>query len=205
MLPSPTWNCTRSEPSTELFNRARVLQEQPDAPAAPPLTCTFRDFVALEQQAEQSEECQRFWRDQLQAAPAVRLPRSAGAPAPNADARETEDATGVGLVSVAISTEVIDGLRRFTHVWWEGPIGCGKSPTLAAMGLYALAWDNEFGAQVYSLAATYSQARIVLADVCPVCFRGALRGRWPKRLRLPNTTTRALESPRRSPASSSSA
>jgi amino acid adenylation domain-containing protein len=91
---------------TELFNRARVLQEQPDAPAAPPLTCTFRDFVALEQQAEQSETCQQFWRDQLNAAPAVRLPRS-GATGTSGD--------GVGLVQVPIPTEVIDGLRRFTR------------------------------------------------------------------------------------------
>ncbi|HEV8316459.1 MAG TPA: amino acid adenylation domain-containing protein, partial [Vicinamibacterales bacterium] len=98
---------------TELFNRARVLQDQPDAPAAPPLTCTFRDFVALEQQAEQSEECQRFWRDQLQAAPAVRLPRLNRTSTSGPGAEDNDG--GVGIVQVPISTEVVDGLRRFTR------------------------------------------------------------------------------------------
>lgn len=52
-------------------------------------------------------------------------------------------------------------LRRFTDVWWEGAIGCGKSPTLAALGLYELLAGGEPGAEIYSCASTFSQARNV--------------------------------------------
>lgn len=53
------------------------------------------------------------------------------------------------------------GLRRFTDVYFEAAVGSGKSPLLAAIGLYGLIADGEQGAQVYSLASHYSQARIV--------------------------------------------
>jgi phage terminase large subunit-like protein len=51
--------------------------------------------------------------------------------------------------------------RRFTDVYWEGPIGCGKSPTLAALGIYSLIGGHQRDAQVYSLASTYQQAKVV--------------------------------------------
>jgi phage terminase large subunit-like protein len=53
------------------------------------------------------------------------------------------------------------GLRRFTDCYFEGAIGSGKSPMLAAIGLYGLMADGERGAQVYSLASTFGQARVV--------------------------------------------
>ena len=53
------------------------------------------------------------------------------------------------------------GFRRFTDAWLEGAIGAGKSPLLAGIGLYGLMMDGEPGAQVYSLASNYGQARIV--------------------------------------------
>lgn len=53
------------------------------------------------------------------------------------------------------------GLRRFTDVYFESAVGAGKSPLLAAIGLYGLIGDHERGAEVYSLASTFSQARIV--------------------------------------------
>jgi phage terminase large subunit-like protein len=53
------------------------------------------------------------------------------------------------------------GLRRFTDCYFEAAIGAGKSPLLAAIGLYGLMADGEAGAQVYSLASTYGQARVV--------------------------------------------
>jgi len=53
------------------------------------------------------------------------------------------------------------GLLRFTECYWEGAVGCGKSPTLAALGLYALIGQGALGAQVYSFASDYSQARVV--------------------------------------------
>lgn len=53
------------------------------------------------------------------------------------------------------------GLRRFTDAYLEGAIGSGKSPLLAALGLYGLMADGEEGAQVYSLASSFGQARVV--------------------------------------------
>lgn len=53
------------------------------------------------------------------------------------------------------------GQRRFTDCYWEAAVGAGKSPLLAALGLYGLMADGEQGAQIYSLASTYAQARIV--------------------------------------------
>ena len=53
------------------------------------------------------------------------------------------------------------GYRRFSQVWFEAAAGAGKSPLLAALGLYGLMADNEPGAQVYSVASNFSQARVV--------------------------------------------
>jgi phage terminase large subunit-like protein len=52
-------------------------------------------------------------------------------------------------------------LRRFTDCYFEGAVGSGKSPLLAALGLYGLMADGEQGAQVYSLASSFGQARVV--------------------------------------------
>lgn len=53
------------------------------------------------------------------------------------------------------------GHRRFSQVWIEAAIGAGKSPLLAGLGLYGLMADGEAGAQVYSVAGEYDQARVV--------------------------------------------
>lgn len=53
------------------------------------------------------------------------------------------------------------GLRRFSKVYWEGPIGCGKSPILAALGIYELVAGGEPGAALFSVASNFKQARIV--------------------------------------------
>lgn len=52
-------------------------------------------------------------------------------------------------------------LRRFTDVYWEGAVGCGKSPTLAMLGLYGLMADGEAGAQVWSCSSSYVQSLAV--------------------------------------------
>ena len=52
-------------------------------------------------------------------------------------------------------------IRRFQHVYWEAACGAGKSPLLAAIGLYCTMADGQRGGQGFSLASTYSQARIV--------------------------------------------
>lgn len=63
------------------------------------------------------------------------------------------------------------GLRRFTDCYFEGAVGCGKSPLLAGLGLYGLIADNEAGAEVYSFASTFGQARVVFD--CAKKFIGA--------------------------------
>src|SRR5436305_769020 len=39
----------------------------------------------------------------------------------------------------------LTGLRRFQHVWIETAKGSGKTPLLAAIGIYLMAADNEVG------------------------------------------------------------
>jgi len=57
-----------------------------------------------------------------------------------------------------------DGKRRFRRVYIEVPRGNGKSALSSGVGLYMLAGDGEGGAEVYSLATTRDQARIVFGD-----------------------------------------
>lgn len=57
-----------------------------------------------------------------------------------------------------------DGKRRFRRVYIEVPRGNGKSALSSAIGLYMLTADGEGGAEVYSLATTRNQARIVFCD-----------------------------------------
>ena len=57
-----------------------------------------------------------------------------------------------------------DGKRRFRRSYIEVPRGNAKSTLSSAVGLYMLAADREGGAEVYSLATTRDQARIVFGD-----------------------------------------
>ena len=54
-----------------------------------------------------------------------------------------------------------DGLRRYRSVYEEVPRKNAKTTKLAAVGLYMLLADGEWGAEVYSAATTRDQARIV--------------------------------------------
>jgi phage terminase large subunit-like protein len=54
-----------------------------------------------------------------------------------------------------------DGTRRFRSVYEEVPRKNAKTTKLAGIGLYMLAADGEFGAEVYSAATTRDQAKIV--------------------------------------------
>lgn len=56
------------------------------------------------------------------------------------------------------------GFRRFRRTYIEVPRGNGKSAISSAIGLYALANDDEGGAEVYSFATTRDQAKIVFGD-----------------------------------------
>ena len=57
-----------------------------------------------------------------------------------------------------------DGKRRFRRSYIEVPRGNAKSTLSSALALYMLTADGEGGAEVYSLATTRDQARIVFGD-----------------------------------------
>lgn len=57
-----------------------------------------------------------------------------------------------------------DGKRRFRRGYTEVPRGNAKSTLSSGIGLYMLMADGEGGAEVYSLATTRDQARIVFGD-----------------------------------------
>jgi phage terminase large subunit-like protein len=65
------------------------------------------------------------------------------------------------LVSVFGWVSKVTGKRRFRKVYIEVPRGNAKSTLSAGVGLYCLAADGEAGAEVYSVATTKDQARIV--------------------------------------------
>jgi phage terminase large subunit-like protein len=66
-----------------------------------------------------------------------------------------------------------DGKRRFRRSYIEVPRGNAKSTLSSAIGLYMLAADGEGGAEVYSLATTRDQARIVFGDAQMMARRSA--------------------------------
>lgn len=57
-----------------------------------------------------------------------------------------------------------DGFRRFRTAYIEAGKGCGKTPLLAGVGLYALTCDNEASAEVYAAAVKLEQAGIMFSD-----------------------------------------
>ncbi|MER2554704.1 MAG: terminase TerL endonuclease subunit [Thauera sp.] len=66
-----------------------------------------------------------------------------------------------------------DGKRRFRRAYVEVPRGSSKSTQSSALALYMLAADGEGGAEVYSLATTRDQARIVFGDAQTMARRSA--------------------------------
>ena len=72
-----------------------------------------------------------------------------------------------------------DGKRRFRRAYIEVPRGNAKSTLSSALALYMLAADGEGGAEVYSLATTRDQARIVFGDAQTMARQSAgFRGRF---------------------------
>lgn len=70
----------------------------------------------------------------------------------------------VFILSTVFGWVKADGTRRFRRSYIEVPRGNAKSTLSSAVGLYMLAADGEGGAEVYSLATTRDQARIVFGD-----------------------------------------
>lgn len=66
-----------------------------------------------------------------------------------------------------------DGKRRFRRVYIEVPRGNAKSTLSSGVALYMLTADGEGGAEVYSLATTRDQARIVFGDAQTMARRSA--------------------------------
>ena len=64
-----------------------------------------------------------------------------------------------------------DGTRRFRRVYLEVARKNAKSTLSSAVGLYALAGDDEEGAEVYALATTKDQAGIVWNDAAAMARR----------------------------------
>jgi len=60
--------------------------------------------------------------------------------------------------------KIADNLRRFKTAYIEEAKGNGKSPLAGGIGLYALGFDDESGAEVYSAAVTKEQAGIIFRD-----------------------------------------
>lgn len=69
-----------------------------------------------------------------------------------------EDWQVFGLASVFGWVDKAHGWRRFTEVYWEVPRKNGKTPMAAAVGLYMLAADGEYGAEVFAGATSKEQA-----------------------------------------------
>lgn len=93
---------------TELFERYFALLNGKHVPAEPPLSASYRDFVWLEREALQSEQCRDYWTTVLTGATGSRLPRR---PFTEADAEARE----VRRVEVQVSAEVSDGLKRLAQ------------------------------------------------------------------------------------------
>lgn len=70
----------------------------------------------------------------------------------------------VFILSTVFGWVKSDGKRRFRRSYIEVPRGNAKSTLSSGVALYMLAADGEGGAEVYSLATTRDQARIVFGD-----------------------------------------
>jgi amino acid adenylation domain-containing protein len=93
---------------TELFEHYFTLLNGKPVPAEPPLLASYRDFVWLEREALQAEECQSYWTTTLAGARASRLIRK---PFTRSDA----DAREVMRVQAQVSPEVSDGLKKLAQ------------------------------------------------------------------------------------------
>ncbi len=58
----------------------------------------------------------------------------------------------------------VQGRRRFREGYIEAGKGCGKTPLLAAIGLFGLVMDGERAAEIYAAAADQDQAMIMFRD-----------------------------------------
>ncbi|MDZ8189313.1 MAG: amino acid adenylation domain-containing protein, partial [Nostoc sp. ChiSLP02] len=93
---------------SELLKRYSSLLGEGVNYVDPPLSVTFRDFVALEQQALASTETQRYWSEKLNNSTFTKLPRWSSIPT-NTAIQE------IGEQEVTLSPEIFTGLKRLAQ------------------------------------------------------------------------------------------
>ncbi len=93
---------------TELFQHYFSLLNPEVQQIQLPPASSFRDFLALEQQAIASPECQRYWSEKLNDSTLTLLPRW-----PTKYRRETEQQ--VGMCEIPLSLEVSQGLKQLAN------------------------------------------------------------------------------------------
>ena len=89
----------------EIFDNYLALVKRGELPKRPPLTSTYRDFVKLERDALESEECRSYWRNKIEGHRTLSLPRT-----------ESENVSGLhDTYWVEIPDEVSTGLRDLSR------------------------------------------------------------------------------------------
>jgi aryl carrier-like protein len=94
---------------TELFEKYFFLLGKKVSPIQPPPANAFRNFVALQKQALQSKECQRYWMQKLHDSPTTTIPRQP------ISQRSAEEKSEVRVVQVPINSEVSQGLKNLAQ------------------------------------------------------------------------------------------
>jgi amino acid adenylation domain-containing protein len=93
---------------TELFRTYLSLASGADLAPEPPPETTFRDFVALEREARESEEFREYWAEKLAGSSPTLLPRVFADAKPGAPAQ-------VRVIDVPVSRETSQGLKRLAQ------------------------------------------------------------------------------------------
>jgi amino acid adenylation domain-containing protein len=93
---------------TEFFSRYLSLLGEEIDYVSPLLSVTFRDYVALEQQAIASSETQTYWREKLNDCTFTKLPDSPSVPTDT-------NVPKVGLQDITLSLEISEGLKQFAQ------------------------------------------------------------------------------------------
>jgi amino acid adenylation domain-containing protein len=104
---SDGWSTTST--LAEIFKNYLAIIGNRSLPDAPPIASTYSDFVILEREAIQSEECQQYWSQKLSDATAMKLPRW-----PNQFRSHTEQPSRKRMF--LLSEDLIDGLNRLARV-----------------------------------------------------------------------------------------
>jgi amino acid adenylation domain-containing protein/non-ribosomal peptide synthase protein (TIGR01720 family) len=114
-------------------------------PSMDPARPTFRDYVALEQQALGSEPCSAFWSDVLADAP---LPALHGARTLRAEHRAVDSIPSICSVSLAVGAELQVSLRRAAQSVGVGMRTLFLAAHLRTLALFARQDDVVTGVQV---------------------------------------------------------